>query len=322
MMRRLLGRWLLPGLAVVAAGAMPAGAYVAGDGKGKVEADCRIGLEGYEAGDLSPFGKKAKLAVQCTDCDPACDLDGVPEPNGSCVFPIAVRVNDPDVAACTPGPLAKVEATAKAKGTKVDFVTTFAPPLDGSSATSGFLDFAVPVRKFGTPRAKAGTGKVRLLAAKPKDKDTFLFVCNPAPEGTACPTSSTTTTTVSASTTTTTTTVPLCVWRIDGDFEIGEDFTYFVGSGNVVYAWLTGAENSLTLTASGACAGEFCVYRVGDASKEAISEAEMRATTNDVSDLTPLTCGPATGSEVFATDSTYVFVVTRLPSESARSRPD
>ena len=133
----------------LAAGAPDASAYISGDGKGKPEADCFVGLEGYDSGDQSPFGKKGKPAIQCTDCDPACDLDEVSSPNGSCVFSIAVRMNDGGVSSCTPAPLKKVKAKAKTKGTKINFGTTFQPPLDGSSATSAFVNFPVLVKKFG-----------------------------------------------------------------------------------------------------------------------------------------------------------------------------
>jgi hypothetical protein len=195
---------LVAGIALALSVVAPdASAYISGDGKGKPETDCFIGLEGYEPEDLSPFGRKGKPAIQCTDCDPACDLDGVAEPNGSCTFSIAVRVNDPNVPGCTPAPLKKVKVKAKTKGTKITSKTSFQVALDGSSATSAFVDFPVLVKKFGKPKEKAGKGKVVMLAKKPKDKDKFLIVCNPLPAGEQCP-GATTTTTISSTTTTTT----------------------------------------------------------------------------------------------------------------------
>jgi len=169
-----------------------ASAYIPGDEKGKAEFDCFVGLEGYAPGDQTPFGKKGKPAIQCTDCDPACDLDGEATPNGTCTFSIAVAVNQSGVTGCTPAPLKKVVAKAKTKGTKLlskkgDFGTL---PIDGSSAVGSFADFPVLVKKFGKPKAKAGKGKLIVLGKKPKDKDKFTFICNPRPEGEECPSTS------------------------------------------------------------------------------------------------------------------------------------
>jgi len=158
--------------------ATPARAYIAGDGKGKPEYDCFIGLEGYSPDDQTPYDKKGKkLAIQCTDGE-ACDLDGAV--NGSCQFSVAVSVNKAGVDGCTPAPLKKVVAKAKAKGVKLDFYTTAPAPLDGSSAVSAFLAFNVQHKKFGKAKPKLGKGKVSLKAVKPKDADKFTFICNPS----------------------------------------------------------------------------------------------------------------------------------------------
>ncbi len=178
----------------------PAVALIQGDGKGKPETDCFVGIEGYAPEDQTPFGRKGKPAIQCTDGE-ACDLDGAVD--GSCRFSFAVVVNQAGVSGCTPAPLKKVVAKAKAKkGSKLlskngDFGTL---PIDGSSGIGAFVNFDVPVKKFGTPKAKAGTGKASILGTKPKDKDKFTFVCNP-----------------SGSTTTTTTLPPLCPNNTFGD---------------------------------------------------------------------------------------------------------
>jgi len=195
-------------------GATGASAYIAGDGKGKLEYDCFVGLEGYDAGDQTPFGKKGKPAIQCTDGAP-CDLDG--QVNGSCQFSIAVAVNQGGVSGCTPAPLKKVTAKAKTKGTKIDFKTSFTPPLDGSSGVSTFVSFPVLTKKFGTPKEKLGKGTVKLKAVKPKDSDKFVFVCNPN-DGTT----STTTTTTTVTSTTTVTTLPMDVCG-DGEVTGGEE---------------------------------------------------------------------------------------------------
>src|SRR5262249_33634295 len=139
-------------------------------------------------------------------CDPSCDRDGVSTPNGSCTFSIAVHVNDGGDPVCEPAALSKAKATGKTKGTKLQYD---ALPLDGSSATSALMDF--PVLVAGKSGDKPGTGTVQMMAkraAKPKltDSDKFLFVCNPRPEGEACPVPTTTSTTVETTTTTVTST--------------------------------------------------------------------------------------------------------------------
>jgi hypothetical protein len=198
-------------------------AFIAGDGKGKPDRDCYIGLEGYSPEDLSPISKNGKKqGIACTDCDPECDLDGVPTADGSCTFRIGACINNTGVAGCDPSTRTPKNASAKAKSKagKIDFGTSF--PSDLSSACSSFVDFPVPVK--GKKKNKPGKGKVTLVAKKKTDKDKFTFVCNPRPEGEACPAPTTTvtvtSTTTSTSTSTTTTTLPPCGnGTIDGDEE-------------------------------------------------------------------------------------------------------
>jgi hypothetical protein len=163
-------------------GAAPdAFAYISGDGRGNPASDCFIGLEGYDPIDQSFVGRRAKPVIRCTDGD-ECDLDG--SVDGACRFSIAVAVNRGGVDGCTPGALAEVKAKAKTAGTEIRFDTIFQPPLDGSSAVSGFVDFPVLVRKFATASARPGKGVVSVLARRPKDKDRFRFVCTPGfPDG-------------------------------------------------------------------------------------------------------------------------------------------
>ena len=187
----------------------PAAAFLAGDGKGKPERDCYIGLDGYDESDLSPINKKGtKSGIVCTDCDPACDLDGVDTPNGSCTFSIAACVNQAGVEGCDPATreTKKTAAKAKSKAGKLDLASTL--PSDGSSACSAFVDFVVPTKKNGK---KTGKGKVTLKATKKTDKDVFQFRCEPRPEGESCPGGSTTSTTLDPGTTTTTSTVSTTV---------------------------------------------------------------------------------------------------------------
>jgi len=196
-------------------------AFIPGDGKGKPDRDCYIGLDGYDPEDLSPISKNGKKqGIACTDCDPECDLDGVPTANGSCTFSIAACINNTGVTGCDPATRTPKNASAKAKSKagKIDFGTSF--PGDLSSACSGFVDFPVPVK--GKQQNKPGKGKVTLVAKKKTDKDKFTFVCNPRPEGEACPapttTTSTSTTTTTSTSSTTSTTVPPC-----GDGTIAPD---------------------------------------------------------------------------------------------------
>src|SRR5262245_8308458 len=70
-------------------------AFILGDGKGSLESDCLIQLEFGDAELPVPFGPKARPSVQCTDCDPACDGDGVDTANGSCAFGVRACINLP-----------------------------------------------------------------------------------------------------------------------------------------------------------------------------------------------------------------------------------
>jgi hypothetical protein len=155
-------------------------ALLGGDGKGKVEADCFIGLEASTE-TLEPFGKKGKKqAITCEDGSP-CDLDGTV--NGSCQLQMRACVNQPGDPSCTPGPLKKIVAFVKPKGApKVNLNATDTGgelPTDGSSACGAFQTVDVPVK--GKAGNKPGA-KVKLLAkAKPKDKDKFFVLCKAAP---------------------------------------------------------------------------------------------------------------------------------------------
>jgi hypothetical protein len=179
-------------LALVLGVATHALAFVTGDGKGKPEDDCLIGIDGPV-----PTPTNGRI-IECTDCDPACDRDGVATPNGSCSFEVQLCVNNPNLAGCAPAPLKKIKAKPK---------TVFAPalqipplPADASAACGAVTnDFVVNTRKGGR---RAGKKKVRLLAksaGKPrrKDVDVFKFVCNPLPQGETCVTTTTASTTTS-----------------------------------------------------------------------------------------------------------------------------
>jgi hypothetical protein len=114
-----------------------------GDDKGAEESDCFIALAGYDDADQSPFGKKGRPAVQCSDCDPACDLDEVAEPNGSCTFGATVCVNLPAIEGCVPTELKKVKVGPKKLGLAAPV------PTGASSVCGAFTTFAVKTKKGG-----------------------------------------------------------------------------------------------------------------------------------------------------------------------------
>lgn len=171
-------------------------AFLAGDGKGPPANDCLIGLDGIEPADVVTLG--GKPAAQCTDCDPRCDADG--EADGACTFDVSTCVNRPDVAGCAPGPIATATVSPAGVGLRVPSPL----PADTEWACEPGA-VVVTTRKRG---AKPGKRLVRLKARtagspKRRDTDAILFVCNPRPEGEACPDVETTTSTVPGLTTST-----------------------------------------------------------------------------------------------------------------------
>jgi hypothetical protein len=184
----------------LAATAPTASAFVAGGGKDAAKNnDCLIVLEGIDDADVTVQGRKN--VVTCEDCDPTCDLDGVASANGTCTFNLGVNLNQPGVGTCEPAVLKKAKASKKA--VKAGLVVP-ALPLDASSVTGPINPVVVSTRKKGKK-----TGKLKVVlkaknAEKPKrkDKDIFLFLCQPRPAGEECPSLTTTTTSTSTSTTT------------------------------------------------------------------------------------------------------------------------
>jgi cysteine-rich repeat protein len=193
-------------------------AYFAGGGKDAAKGnDCLIGYEGIDAGDVTLDGKKQ--VVSCTDCDPACDLDGDDTANGSCTFGVGACINQPGVEGCTPpAGLTKAKASAKVSGVKGK-IDIEVPQLLEGSVCGALLDLEVPLTKNGT---KDGKGTVKLSAQVKKDKDAGIdktrkdndkvtYVCVPRPAGEACPSASTSTTSTTVVTTTTTSTTTTTV---------------------------------------------------------------------------------------------------------------
>ena len=190
---------IIYGATTLAAGALLctatiASAFISGDGKGKPETDCYIGINVDPIEDLTPYGKKGKPAIQCKDGD-SCDLDGVV--NNSCLLRVQACINQP-VEGCTATPLKKAKATGKVKfvkGSSSKVVIEVPQALEGS-ACGGFLDVTMPVKVKGNGTKKDGSAKLKLQAVGAekgtgKDKDKFTLVClasdEPTNEGCECP---------------------------------------------------------------------------------------------------------------------------------------
>jgi cysteine-rich repeat protein len=223
--------------AVVAAPAT-APAYLAGGGKDAAKGhDCLIGYDGIDASDVVLDGKKQ--VVECTDCDPSCDLDGESTANGSCVFTVGICINQGGVDGCTPpAALSKASAKGKVKGVKGSagkIVLAVEQLLEGS-ACGAHVDVTVPTKET-KKKIKDGVAQLNLSASVKKNKaegtpgrkdsDKLQYVCKPRPEGETCPGATTTSTTVvsttvTSTTTTTSTTVPASTCgneTIEGDEE-------------------------------------------------------------------------------------------------------
>jgi hypothetical protein len=120
-------------------------------------------------------------AAECTDCDPACDRDGVATPDGGCTFEVALCLGQQDDA-CTPAAPAAVRV--RPPGALV------VPPLD--SAVCG-PETAIRVR---TRRRAPGRTTLRVRAAtagapRRRDTDRVRLVCRPRPPGEPCPAAAT-----------------------------------------------------------------------------------------------------------------------------------
>ena len=184
-----MGRMALVFMVLAATGLAIAGLVPGG---GKAASDCYVE---FDVGGASGSNK-----VTCVDGDPACDADG--QCQGVCTFSVAVCVNQPNVASCTP-------ATPK-KPVKVRGASIAVPATSDASPACGELS-QVPVALKGKKRTKPGRKVVAATAVvdgKPaRDADRLVLRCMPR-EG-ACPTTTTTTTTttVIATTSTTTTTI-------------------------------------------------------------------------------------------------------------------
>src|SRR6186997_2298369 len=114
-------------------------AFFAGGGKDAAKGnDCLIGYNGVEPDQVTQDGKKN--VVMCTDCDPACDQDGVDTANGTCTFKVGVCIDQSGVEGCTPAAgLDKAKASAKVKGVKGK-INVEVPQLLQGSVCGALLD--------------------------------------------------------------------------------------------------------------------------------------------------------------------------------------
>jgi hypothetical protein len=147
---------------------------------------------------------------KCSECDAACDMDGVTMPDQSCKFVIRVCADQLDPSGvCKPSDLKKVKVKSKCGS------ATLTP--SGTSSVCGSFTGTVRTKKRGR-RFKPGKCKVTIMAVangRPKrvDSDKLMLVCVPQ-TASSCPTTT--------STTTTTTTIPAPPVCGNGTLEPGE----------------------------------------------------------------------------------------------------
>ena len=157
----------------------PAAARLAGEGRG--DTDCWVELAGSDA-------------LDCTDCDPTCDADGVGTADGECTFAVSLCLNQVE-AGCTPTALARVKVSP-ADALRI-------PALSSTTCGATPDRVVVPTRRGGRKPGRRKITVSALASGRPRrvDRDVFVFRCRPRVG--ACPT-----TTTSTSSTTTTSTVP------------------------------------------------------------------------------------------------------------------
>jgi len=137
--------------------------------------DCFAHFEVLGAATQAP-GEDAE--VTCTDCDPACDKDGVASANGSCTFEAALCLNQAQ-AGCTAAPLEKVRARAKQLAV---------PPLE-SSTCGPFTSLMLQTRPEGLkpPSRRLKAAAVSNELPHRVDRNRVKLSCLPRPAGQACP---------------------------------------------------------------------------------------------------------------------------------------
>ena len=131
-----------------------------------------------------PDADKNGGVIQCTDCDPNCDADGVNSANGSCTFKLKVCANEAD-GSCTATELKRVTVKGRCGASALAPVPSGAAPSCGAEA-----GLAVKLTKRGKKPGKCKITAKAISSSKPRriDKDALTLVCNPRPAGQACPT--------------------------------------------------------------------------------------------------------------------------------------
>ena len=143
-------------------------------GGGDPASDCLIELDGVEAdasGGVRP----------CTDCDPACDRDGVSAPNGSCTFVLAACVNQENGEGCASAPLKKA-------GVKPPELRIPAPAdLGGAPSCGPTANVVVQTRRGGTRPGKKRIKLTAVTADSPRRRDVDRLKLSCAPRMGTCP---------------------------------------------------------------------------------------------------------------------------------------
>ena len=131
-----------------------------------------------------PDADKNGGVIQCTDCDPNCDADGVNSANGSCTFKLKVCADEAD-GSCTATELKRVTVKGRCGASALAPVPSGAAPSCGAEA-----GIAVKLTKRGKKPGKCKITAKATSSSKPRriDKDALTLVCNPRPAGQACPT--------------------------------------------------------------------------------------------------------------------------------------
>src|SRR5439155_10472870 len=130
--------------------------------------ECLIGF-----GDV-PDADKNGGVLQCTDCDPACDADGVKTANGSCTFKLKVCLNQP-AGACTATTLKTPVIKGRCGASGLALAAAVGPTC-GSDAS-----LLVKLTRKGKRAATCKITAKAVSTGKPRrtDRDRRTPACNP-----------------------------------------------------------------------------------------------------------------------------------------------
>jgi len=139
--------------------------------------ECLSSFDGVPAGDEDGG------TITCTDCDAACDQDGVAQANGSCTFKLAVCLNQ-STATCPAGTIKKSKVKPKKAG------------LTGAEPCGPMTSVTVKTKNHGKKKGMLVINALAKTGAPARvDKDKLILICNPLGSGASCATTTTTTTT-------------------------------------------------------------------------------------------------------------------------------